>query len=132
MEIQIGDRRVTAIGLSQVSVYADVLEGVPDLRVNAIYVNAALERARRTYHLEPMLITPTQRPISRDGTKFALPKVCCAARFRSEKPAHDLAAVRSEACVVWFQDEFAFPLDAEVANAMRLLDWLEFANDDFM
>ncbi len=133
LDLRVGSRSVHPLNLSQAAVYADVLEGVPNREINARIVENAVETAKRMHgRLTPRLITPTQRRCGSKPEQYTLPPVRCIVRFRSFDPAHDMTAERSEACLVWFQEKFAFPVASEVLEAMRKLDWTEFAKDDFM
>ena len=120
------------IGLSQTAIYADVLEGVPNREINDRIVAQALEVGQRLYWLAPALIPPIQHSLGGNPLKAALPPVRCIGRFRSLQPAHDPNAERSEACIVWFQAEFAFPIEPEIVQAIQTLKWAEIARDDFM
>lgn len=132
MELRVGNRTVEPLSLSQDAVYADVLEGVPNRDINARILESAVETAKRMHGGAPVLITPTQRPLGPNPAQVSLPRLRCIARFRSPDAARDPAAERSEACLVWFQEDFAFPIAPEVAQAMLELDWTEIAADDFM
>ena len=132
MQLRIADRWVRPLALSQVAVYADVLEGVPNREINARIIERAVETATRLHGLEPALITPPQRVVGQRASQVVLPRVRCIGRFRSDEPARDPNAERSEACVVWFQERFAFPVDPDAEAAMRELDWVAIAKDDFM
>ncbi|MCB9615038.1 MAG: hypothetical protein H6721_11920 [Sandaracinus sp.] len=131
MALRVGTHFVEPLALLQFAVYADVLEGVPNRAVNDGIVADALALAKRTHGLEPVLIPPRERPLG-SPSSVALPSICCVGRFRSAKPARDPNAERSEACLVWFQDRFAFPVDAQVAAEIASLVWSDIASDDFM
>ena len=129
----VGAHWVTPLALSQRAIYADVLEGVPDREINDRYIASELEMAKRMHGLAPAFIIPEQRQVSSSApSKVALPSVVCIGRFRSLDPAHDPSAERSEACIVWCQEQFAFPIDSAVENKMLQLDWTQFSRDDFM
>jgi hypothetical protein len=124
--------------LEQSYIYAFVLEGVPTRSINDGMVERAVEAARRRDRVEPFLIDPAQRRLgpnagavgSRDE-RVALPAVCCVARLSSIRPARDPAMNRSKLTVLWYQDDYAFPLSAHAAQAIRAIDWETLAHDEF-
>lgn len=132
MELRVGTHLTEPLALQQFRVYADVLEGVPDRAINDDIIADALALAARTHGLDPVLIPPRQRQLGSRASHVSLPSICCIGRFRSAKPARDPNAERSEACLVWFQDQFAFPVDAEVVAEIATLVWSDIASDDFM
>jgi len=58
-----------------------------------------------------------------------IPFVCCIGCFASVKPAHDSRKDRSALTVVWYQDNFAMPIDPAIQNELRSLNWNEHATD---
>ena len=132
MELRVGTHLTEPLALLQFAVYADVLEGVPDRAINDGIIADALALAKRTHGLDPVLITPRERPLGSRPSRVSLPSICCVGRFRSPQPARDPSAERSEVCLVWFQDQFAFPINAEVAAESATLVGSEIATDDFM
>jgi hypothetical protein len=86
--------------------------------------------------MEPLLIQPTEKPIphNRDfphpfGAPVALPGIACVGRFHSVEPARDLAKDCSQLVVIWFQEEFAFPIDPLVTEQLQGIDWERLACD---
>jgi len=63
-----------------------------------------------------------ERRSSRRGS-VARPAATCAAKFWSEKLAGDDRGIASLLRVIWFQDDFAFPIDHVVVAALEALDW---------
>jgi hypothetical protein len=56
-----------------------------------------------------------------DGER--LPEVTCIAEFDSNMPARDEGEPYSSLVVVWYQEQFAFPIGAGVLEEIRRLDW---------
>lgn len=54
--------------------------------------------------------------------------VCCRALFES-KPIDDEAGMLSELIVIWFQDGFAMPIDPDVIEQIKAIDWNKEAED---
>ena len=68
---------------------------------------------------EPFLIEPTQKPIQYDGKypfgePALLPSVGCEAVFVSSGMGYEMRLT-----VIWFQHDYAFPLDPEVRSTAQ-------------
>ncbi|GEM_PF-3175145 len=61
----------------------------------------------------------------RPGTTAALPPVTCIARSLREVLPHDAENTASLLWVrvIWFQDDFAFPIDPYVLSQFAVIDW---------
>jgi hypothetical protein len=130
-------RRVTLQVLQQWMTYGGWMEGVPSAEWNDRKVEGAIREAGA----KPLLIPPVRRdylrkPGDMDGhTSFRgrvpewLPMVTCVGRFQDTRPARDQSKHLSVLAVVWFQDEFAMPIDAGVLEQLRAVDWEQAAED---
>ena len=125
-------RVITLEHLEQFEFYAGVLEGLPTREMNA----AQLERLLANHAVDgvrPHLIAPVERLIPLDrrhpGTPAEFPEVVCIARFQSAQPARDTELDASELKVVWFQQQYAFPIAPGVMSALLALDWSALATD---
>ena len=49
-----------------------------------------------------------------------LPSIACTADFVSTGKTWEY---RANLTVIWFQDEYAFPLDPDIETSLRALDW---------
>ncbi|HEX5753331.1 MAG TPA: hypothetical protein VFZ09_44435 [Archangium sp.] len=123
--------------LEQSLVYEGLVAGIPQREDNPRFVERILEGARKHFHgHKPYLIPPPERPLEDPRPPFArstppmpLPSVACIARFYSHYEARDPAKDYSGLAVLWFQDEFAFPIDPSVMKSLRELDWERYAFD---
>jgi hypothetical protein len=124
------------IGLSRLQqgrTYAGMLNGFFDARVNQHEIDQLLEEARElaVVDCEPFLIQPapaiTELPSGRMQEK--LPPITCVADFRSNELNRAGSEPYSSLAVAWFQDEFAMPIDTEVLNQIRKIDWERHAKD---
>lgn len=147
-------RPVFLESLYQWTTYAALLEGIPWSEFNDQRVQRGLRIARRhclrdarRYRLEalePYMIAPIRRDYMHSpgdmegiGRRFPevaewLPLVTCAGVFKSLSPAHpqpERPCGWSLLTVVWYQDEFALPIDEEVIADLRRLDWGRLAVD---
>jgi uncharacterized protein (TIGR02996 family) len=125
-------RDVRVESMQQWFTYGGLLEGLPTDRLNREMIERLLsdERERDPWAGEPYLVPPVVRPIDwREerpypfGTPEELPRVTCVARVRSHRPAREMNKDGSALTVIWFQDEFAFPIDPRVLEHLRGLDW---------
>jgi uncharacterized protein (TIGR02996 family) len=123
--------------LQQSGVYDGLLEGLPTTEMNQRIINrlVAAERERLFGH-DPYLIRPGETPIdyARDepypfGQPASLPSVACVGRFSSFQPARDPSRDYSVLVVIWFQEEFALPIDPEVWEKLLAIDWQQHARD---
>jgi uncharacterized protein (TIGR02996 family) len=114
--------------LQQGSTYAGLLEGLPTRQMNQGTIERLVrtERERGWWVGEPYVVPPVVRPIEyRGGGQYpfgepeALPGVTCVARFVTHAPN----ACTAELTVIWFQDQFAFPIAPYVREHLEGIDW---------
>jgi hypothetical protein len=127
-------REVRMQSLNQWSVYAGLLEGLPTRQMNARQLEHIVAATREKDQHEPYLVVPVERPIEIGrpypfGDPAALPSVACLARFHSFRPARDSSKDYSELTVIWFQEDYAFPLSEEAHLAITSIDWDARAED---
>jgi hypothetical protein len=133
-------REIGLIFLNQYLIYHGQLEGFPTARRNQMIIDHAVEEESKKQHGQaPYLIPPTQTPIILPGSArypfgepMKLPGVLCVARFKSRLPAHnpgDPILYYSQLSVIWFQEDFALPIDGAVMEALREIDWENLAYD---
>jgi hypothetical protein len=130
-------REVSVDSIRQWFTYGGLLEGLPTDRMNREMIERLLRDERGTGRGDPYLVPPPVRPISyqRDrpypfGNPETLPSVTCVARL-SSSPARDQTTDVSVLTVIWFQDDFAFPIDPAVLAHLRDLVWEELATDTY-
>jgi hypothetical protein len=129
---------VRLITLHQSLTYAGLVEGVPTDRLNRRLIDSAVRDAKEVFgHAEPFLFRPEQTPfdIGRKypfGEPATIPAVRCIAYFECLFPTpKGQDADYSCMTMVWFQDEFAMPIDPDVLNKIRAVDWLELATNSW-
>jgi hypothetical protein len=133
-------REIGLISLEQSFTYHGLIEGAPTERMNQEIIDVAVQEARNKQHSRnPYLIPPTQTPITFPGSTqypfgkpMRLPGILCVARFNSRNPVHDHIdpiLYYSQLSVIWFQEDFAFPIDKTVLEALRQIDWEKLAYD---
>ena len=133
-------REIGLISLNQSFTYHGQLEGAPTARWNQEIIDNAVQVERNKQHgRAPYLIPPAQTPIDLPvplatpfGKPMRLPSILCVASFNSRLPAHnpsDPIMYYSQLSVIWFQEDFAFPIDGAVLEALREIDWEKLAYD---
>src|SRR3954471_3113148 len=129
-------RDVSVDSIRQWYTYGGLLEGLPTDRMNRRLIDGLL-REERERGGEPYLVPPPVRPLPQwadrpypFGIPEALPAVACVARL-SSSPARDQTMDGSGLTVIWFQEDFAFPIDPAVLAQLRDLDWGERAIDTY-
>ena len=124
------ERRVRMSTLNQFRTYEGVMEGLPTKRHNRFFIEKAVEKVRSwAGNEEPYLIEPTQMRRSLAGRDyFVLPAVTCAAEFLSH--GHD-ASSRTWLWIIWYQEEFALPIDEEVVAQIQRVPWDSVASRHF-
>jgi hypothetical protein len=91
------------------------------------------EQLRR--NSDPYLIAPVERPAphradpSRTQSQGLFPMIACVGRFSSFQPARDESRAASELTIIWFQDEFAFPINPGIREQIRTIEWEKHAYD---
>jgi hypothetical protein len=93
-----------------------------------------MDEARKRRNFEPYLIPPIETPIEIDrkypfGTPASIPGITCIAQFDSFDPARDKSMDASTLPIVWFQSDFAFPIEDSILEHIRLLNWEKYASD---
>lgn len=132
-------RQAKLTDLHQYPTYRGHLEGLPTVESNRDHVERLLRRCEDESpgFGRPYLIPPVETPISlgigarlrRRGVPSRLPEVTCIAQFLSFSPVRDPSMTLSGMVVVWFQSEFAFPIDPTVLEQIVAIDWDSHAAD---
>jgi len=133
-------REIGLISLNQSFTYHGLLEGAPTARMNQMIIDHAVQEERNKQHGQALyLIPPTQTPITFPGSTrypfgepIRIPGILCVARYNSRHPVHDHSdpiLYYSQLSVIWFQEDFAFPIDGAVLEELRQLDWEKLAYD---
>jgi hypothetical protein len=139
-ELRLNDgRNIILEQLFQHHTYWGLLAGRPSPGYNQELIDAAIRDAEKKLWRtgQPFLIEPVQREVQLpERTRrlygyqpMELPAVVCLAAFWSFPPARDRAEHYSFLKVVWFQDELALPIDPQVEERLRALDWNRLATD---
>lgn len=140
---QASGRSIILEGLDQSRAYAGLLEGLPGKEMNDWIIESTLQKAAgRILDVKPHLLPPPRRDYrhepgdmekyKNDRTRRAiewLPEVRCIASFKSDVTRPDFDGYMSLLTVVWFQDDFALPIQESVLEQLKTLDWNALATD---
>lgn len=122
--------------------YYGLIEGVPTLSMNARYLQSFKEDAKRMFSLDNIYLLQLEETIIGSANparsvpgaaadyRAALPKVVCIVEL-SDRPVKDQDKEWSRLGLVWFQEEFAFPVDAFVRHQIEQLDGAELSVDEY-
>ena len=128
-------RSVTLKSLKQRMTYGGLIEGFPSRKWNDQILDSLATAPGR------VLIPPPRRDflrqpgdmdgLSRGGGRAPewLPMIQCEGEFSSVFPRTGEAGDGSCLTVVWFQNEYAMPIDPSAAEAIQALDWNALAVD---
>lgn len=131
-QLRLNDDRVIHLEqLFQYRTYAGLKVAVPTHEANQKRIQLAVRYARQQLWGggSPYLIEPTERdsPVPEgwmsDLQPVEIPGVACLAVFESEEERP------TSLKVVWFQDGFALPVDVEIEERLRGVDWERLAAD---
>jgi hypothetical protein len=132
-------RTISLSHLEQWTTYGGLLCGKPYKEINDSHISRALEEAASKYPAfgKPFLIEPRRTfipgNVQRDlppGER--IPGVTCIAEFGSGELKKPGSEAFSFLVIVWFQDEFALPIDTGVESAIEQTDWENLAADWMM
>ena len=84
------------------------------------------KQGRGCYLVPPVYKDRPEENIEGRDPWIEMPRYECVARFTSNAGVGEFG---SEANLVWYQDYFAMPIDAEVLAHIRSLDWLDVSTD---
>jgi hypothetical protein len=122
-------RTIRLLALDQYYTYEGLLLGVPTREMNQEMIDQLI--ARNVHPAEygvPLLLEPEQQPLDvpehrqSHGTPATLPSVTCIARFNSDGQlgTDDIWSVLR---VIWFQEDFAFPIEERAMQQIGAIDW---------
>lgn len=132
-----GGGLISLTALHQSHTYAGCMEGYPTSARNADMIESTLrDLAKQNWDETPYLIEPRETPMKIEisaehdyGAPMQLPSILCIAQFQSFAPARDKHSDFSRLTVVWFQDDFAFPIETEIEKHIKKIDWKNLAHD---
>lgn len=120
--------------LNQHEIYAGLLEGLPTRRMNADIIQRLVQNEGQRLGAAPYVVPPIEKPITYPkkypfGEPASLPPIACVATFDSLDPARDKQKDYSSLVIIWFQQDYAFPIEPDVFEHIRKIDWTRLASD---
>jgi hypothetical protein len=125
-------RTISLIELRQILFYEGLIEGLPTRERNAAKLENIPEAIRQLFPWiprAPYIITPVETPIEFQderaypfGDPARFPSVQCVSRWQCFEYG-DANFDLSTLIIVWFQEEFALPIDARIVEEITGLDW---------
>ena len=124
-------REIVLDTIHQFRTYAGLYAGVPNSRLNERYIKSAMEYAdeilnsNRCYLVPPKFleVENIDKRIKRYNDAIRLPYITSIVQFESSVLKDDDENDGSFLSVVWYQDDFAMPIDKGVLEQIKLIDW---------
>jgi hypothetical protein len=129
------NRGVSIKSLHQWQTYGGLLEGLPTDRMNLRILENTRDYAKKYCgQFHTYMIEPVQTPIKYEGeyafgNPMSLPPVTCIAELSHFQPIKDTSCHGSILILIWFQDEFAFPIAPNILDEIKNLHWSQLAQD---
>ncbi|AWM40610.1 hypothetical protein GobsT_08630 [Gemmata obscuriglobus] len=126
-------REIRLNALRQWNFYAGLLEGAPTTQMNREHVQRIVAEEQLRRGEVPYLVQPRESPIEQVAPHRApcglLPAIVCVGEFDSFEPTRDKNQDGSQLTIIWFQDDYAFPIDPAAREQIRAIDWDTYAHD---
>ena len=126
---------VTLVMLVQELTYNGLLEGFPNETMNQRIIQQNESQAAKLLY-EPVIITlpPTVKtaaegPVSAFGAYQKLPEVCCMALLKCHSTFKDKSKDYAALGVVWYQDEFAFPIANNILTELKKVPFQQYCSE---
>lgn len=119
----------------QTRTYYGLLEGVPNSEINQGMIKADIPKGKRLFGIDAIhLIPPVEKKqVFSSGKEMAsLPKFTCFAELSYYKPMKDEEKECSTLCLIWYQDDFAFPIAETILEQIKHLNWAELSEDAYL
>ena len=119
---------ISLVRLNQYRTYEGLIEGIPTKEMNDRLIDAALEAAKEPNRRNAKLLPPIYRKIELSrpypfGDPVSLPRVTCIGRWQSPFGQRGAFDGWGEMTLVWYQDDFALPIDPTIITAISELNW---------
>lgn len=113
-----GNLEVRIEKIKQFYTYQNILEGVPSEEDNEEIVRRAIRSLQtftgldHVHAIKPVMIPiPLDIRMRCDRVIETLPKICCMIKVNHDRPYKDLNMDYSALGILWFQSQFAMPID---------------------
>ena len=126
-------REIILSSIYQNHTYSGLLCGYPNKKMNDMNIKKAMRSARNkmdskaTYLVPPPLlevkIDDSVKQFYADEEVMRIPSITCYAQFESSSIKWDKGSDASCLTIVWYQDDFALPIDESVVEHIKAIDW---------
>lgn len=119
----------------QTKTYYGLLEGVPNSRINQDIVKSDIQKGERFLGIDTIYLIPPveKKQVFTSGKEMAsLPKITCFVELSHYQPMKDLSKECSKLCLIWYQDDFAFPIAETISEQIKQLSWTELSEDAYL
>ena len=119
------DKKVTIKTIKQWETYGGLLEGVPTKRSNKRTIERTKKEAKKITGVHQIFLIETeQKPIEHIknyvfGTPASLPKITCVAELWYNDVFRDKNKMFSSLCIIWYQEDYAFPIEEHILDAIK-------------
>jgi hypothetical protein len=121
--------------IDQSRTYGGLIEGLPTDRLNKTILGRVKTKAKERSHSDAIyLIEPKQTPIEYDGRypfgkPMRLPSITCIMSVYSYKVFRDQSKMGSSLTIIWFQDEYAFPIQSDIIQKIKEIPFREICEE---
>ena len=135
MELKFKDVTATVISIYQWRTYEDLLEGVPNKRMNkSILERTPSEATRHTYIPNYFMLEAKQTPIEMRskfsfGKPMRLPGIVCVLGLKVYRTSSPEISGHSELTLISFQDKFNPPFEDEFLEQVEKVEWFSHSMD---
>jgi hypothetical protein len=127
------NKEVSIKSMIQWNTYSDISAGIPTDQFNEQIINWAKQSAKEFSRMEEIyLIEPKQTPIPDDeefhfpfAKPASLPRVTCVAKLWHDDVFRNTDKMFSSLCIIWFQEDYAFPIDQDILNKIKEVPFSE-------
>ncbi len=119
------DLEVEIEALSQFKTYRNVIYGYPTERRNNWLIKNILESAHKTNNPQSVYLIQPEHKILDDVIPKCkvIPDIECHLEVRSKIIFNDKNESDSQMLIIWFQDEFAFPIDPIIIEKIKTIPY---------
>lgn len=128
VDINFGKDFIRLVALQQSRSYERMKSGFPTSELNQEIICAFARKAKDMYRCPVYLVEPIETPIKYPGrynlgNPAKIPQIACIGHWRSVGEVRENGRGNAELTVVWFQEDFAYPIAPDVLEEISELDW---------
>ncbi|APX99913.1 hypothetical protein BWR22_06190 [Lacinutrix venerupis] len=123
------DLEVIIVEIKQYHTYRNLLEGIPNSKLNKIILERTISDAKELFNLQNIhLIEPILTPIEYEGNypfgnTESLPEITCLAELKCHSAFKNEEMDYSGLGLVWFQGNYAFPIEKAINDFIKTIPY---------